>query len=106
MSPQFNSMNELTSYLDTLEKRVKMLEDLNENLSQSVIKVEEASTGVLPRTSLLSRNYFKRAFTVWGHYIVASLIIALAISILAVTILLAAGFFPSITPYINSLLGR
>ncbi len=31
MSPQFNNMNELTSYLDTIEKRVKLLEGENEN---------------------------------------------------------------------------
>ena len=105
MSPQFNSMNELTSYLDTMEKRVKMLEGLNENLRQSLIKAEEAPTSVLPRTSLLSRHYFKRAFAVWGHNFVAELIIALVISIIAVTILLIAGLFPSMTPYIQSLLG-
>jgi hypothetical protein len=105
MSPQFNNMNELTSYLDTLEKRVKMLEGQNENLVQSVINAEDAPTRVLPRTGLLSRSYFKRAFTVWGHYFVASLIIGLVISIIAVTILLVAGLFPAITPYINSLLG-
>ena len=105
MSPQFNNMNELTSYLDTLEKRVKMLEGQNENLVQSVIKAEEASARVLPRTGLLSRSFFKRAFTVWGHYFVASLIIALGISIIAVTILLVAGLFPAITTYNRPLLG-
>lgn len=106
MSPQFNNMNELTSYLDTLEKRVKMLEGQNENLVQSVIKAEEAPVRVLPSTGLLSRSYFKRAFTVWGHYFVASLIIGLVISIIAVTILLVAGLFPTISLYINSLIGR
>jgi hypothetical protein len=102
MSPQFNSMNELTSYLDTLEKRVKLLEGKNDTLERSFTKVEQDSTNVLPRTSLLSRRFFKRAFAVWGHNFMAQLIIGLVIGLILVSFLLIAGLFPPLTAYINS----
>jgi hypothetical protein len=101
MSPQFNSMNELTSYLDTLEKRVKMLEGQNENLVQSVIKAEEAPTRVLPRTGLLSRSFFKRAFTVWGHYFIVQLLISLVIGIILGSLVLIPGLLPWLNSLVN-----
>lgn len=33
----------------------------------------------LPRTSLLSHSFFKRSFTVWGHFFVANFIIDTAV---------------------------
>ena len=71
------------TYLTALEERIAVLEredrtvkevinEVNHDLQSS--KQQKVS---LPSTGLLSRNFFTRAFTVWGHYIVASLIISL-----------------------------
>jgi hypothetical protein len=35
----------------------------------------------LPDTDLLSRNFLKRAFAVWGHYFIAQLIIGVIFGI-------------------------
>jgi hypothetical protein len=78
MSPQFNNMNELTSYLDAVENRVKTLESQNESLTYTITELRGEAKQVLPKTGLLSSSFFKRAFTVWGHYFVAQLIIGLA----------------------------
>ena len=77
MSPQFSNMNELTSYLDSMENRVKTLESQNESLKRYVTELGGDAGKMLPKTGLLSSNFFQRAFTVWGHYFVAQLIISI-----------------------------
>ena len=77
MSPQFNNMNELTSYLDSMENRVKTLESQNESLKRYVTELGGDAGKMLPKTGLLSSSFFQRAFTVWGHYFVAQLIISI-----------------------------
>jgi hypothetical protein len=99
MSPHFNNMNELTSYLDATEKRVKTLEDQNDHLRRSISKLEEEAPKILPETGLLSHSFFKRAFTVWGHYFVVQLLISLVISIIMVSLLL----IPGLLPWLNNL---
>ena len=57
-----------------LRGRVQTLEGKLESI--------ETSGGVgIPQTSLLSPNFLARAFTVWGHYFVANLLIGLAIAL-------------------------
>jgi hypothetical protein len=97
MSPQFNSMNELTSYLDTMENRVKTLEDQNEDLRRTITAGEEKTTKALPETNLLNHSFFKRAFTVWGHYFIAQLIIGLVVGIFLSSLLLIPGLIPAVT---------
>jgi hypothetical protein len=97
MSPQFNSMNELTSYLDAMEKRVKTLEDQNEYLRSTITAGEQKATKPLPDTNLLNHSFFKRAFTVWGHYFIAQLIIGLVVGILLSSLLLIPGLIPTVT---------
>jgi t-SNARE complex subunit (syntaxin) len=103
MSPQFNSMNELTSYLDNMEKRVKTLEEQNDYLRSVIPEGEENATRALPDTNLLNHNFFKRAFTVWGHYFLAQLIISLVIIIILATLLLIPGLFSALTNFIQGL---
>jgi hypothetical protein len=73
--------------LTLLEDRIAELEnqdqivkttnnDVNKNLQNS--KPIEYH---IPRTGLLSLNFFTRAFTVWRHYFVAQLIIGLIVAI-------------------------
>jgi hypothetical protein len=106
MSPQFSNMNELTSYLDSMEKQVKTLESQNDFLKQSLGRLEEGATNALPRTSLLSRRYMKRAFAVWGHYFVANFIIGLIISIILIGALFILGQFPNLIAYLQTLVAR
>jgi hypothetical protein len=77
MSAQFNNMNELTSYLDAMENRVKALESQNDSLKHYITEMGGDAAKMLPKTGLLSRNFIQRAFTVWGHYFVAQLIISI-----------------------------
>lgn len=45
----------------------------------------------VPRIGLISRNFLTRAFAVWGHYFVASLLIGIAASCLGVILALVLG---------------
>jgi hypothetical protein len=53
-------------YIEYLERRVATLETAVEQLGRRI-----------PNTQLLSRSFFLRAFAVWGHYLVASLTLAI-----------------------------
>jgi hypothetical protein len=93
MSPQFNNMTDLVVYLDSIEKRVLTLERENQALQdqKEVLNryIQELGGDVqknLPKTSLLSSNFLMRAFTVWGHYFVAQLIISIPITIVSIIV--------------------
>lgn len=60
------------SRLDHIEQKLNSLE--RERASRPHDRDQE-----LPRTSLLSTSLLKRAFTVWGHLVLAQFIIALPI---------------------------
>jgi len=87
MSPQLSSMTDLVAYLETLEKRVVALERENrdlegqkQNLNAYIGELGGDAQKLLPKTSLLSPNFLMRAFTVWGHYFVAQLIISIPLT--------------------------
>ena len=87
MSPQFNNMSELLSYLESLENRLKTIENENrvlmdqkEFLTKYIDGLDKAEQPALPRTNIVSPSYIKRAFAVWGHYFVANLIISIPIA--------------------------
>ena len=90
MAQQFKSMNDLVTYLGTLEKRIKDLETEKEELRAIAFHAESASDNAienvvleyLPRTNLLNHNFLQRAFAVWGHFFVANLIISIIIGII------------------------
>jgi hypothetical protein len=77
MTLQFNNLNELTAYLGSLEDRVKLLENQNEIMRNYIAGHAPDAPTALPKTNLLSNNFLQRAFTVWGHYFVAQLIISI-----------------------------
>ena len=83
---KIQSLNDLNALLDAQEKRIASLEvkiiemkrsinDVAEENKANTIFIEED----LPFTGLLSKNFFRRAFTIWGHYFVAQLIIAMVL---------------------------
>ncbi len=90
-APQVNSfrnMNELTSYLSSMETRLATLESENKALRNALGQVKQSAAAPtfktergLPNTGLVSDSFFIRAFTVWGHYFVAQLIIGIPIFI-------------------------
>jgi hypothetical protein len=77
MPPAFKNMDELKAYLDQLERRVDAIDQKQ-----------------APQTNLISRNFLKRAFAVWGHFFVANLIISTVIG--TIYLCLAATMFGAI----------
>jgi hypothetical protein len=100
MSPQFKNMTELTSYLEAMENRVNTLEGQNDALKQSIRASVGEATKALPRTTLLSRSFFQRAFTVWGHNFVAQLIICLVLLCIGLVIIMV---IPGLIAYLANL---
>ena len=84
----FRNMNELTDYLSKLEERLVTLESQNNALRNALSQVKHSAEAQtfktergLPKTGLISDSFFIRAFTVWGHYFVAQLIIGIPLFI-------------------------
>ena len=88
MTKQFKSMNELIEYLEILEERIKTLEGENKKLLATSNRenidgnaIAKYVSHILPRSNLFSPNFLKRAFTVWGHFFIANLIIGIIVGI-------------------------
>ena len=83
MSSYDPNNTDLNTYLLSLESRISALEvesrarkpelDFYERDNQRVSRILNQA---IPKTSLLSRSFLGRAFSVWGHYFVAQMIIA------------------------------
>jgi hypothetical protein len=91
----FHSLTELTNYLAAQDKRIRDLESANGKLisiienhcvkRNEIIPLIESAQ---PTTGLVSRNFLTSAFTVWGHWFVAQLIIGLTMVFISVVITL------------------
>ena len=89
MSEQIISMNELIEHLGVLEGRINRLEAENTQLRSAALSNTNVDGNViakyvaraLPQTNIINRNFLKRAFTVWGHFFVANLIIGVTVGI-------------------------
>ena len=84
--PAFRNMNELTAYLSEMEQRLATLEAENTALRNALGQVRQQSPrfrteSSLPKTGLVSDSFWVRAFTVWGHYFVAQLVISVPVFI-------------------------
>ena len=82
--PSFRNMKELTDYLSALETRLATLESENSILRNALRDVTHKAAAQsfkvdrgIPDTGLVSDSFLTRAFTVWGHYFVAQLIIGI-----------------------------
>jgi len=82
-------------YVFALEKRVMVLEielnSLRQAFSASLSRTDLAIAR-LPNSALLSPKFLSRAFAVWGHYLVAQLLIAIPVYLL-LALLLGASLF-------------
>jgi len=81
-------MNELTTYLSDMDARLATLESENKVLRNALGQVRHNTAARtfktergLPDTGLLSDSFWVRAFSVWGHHIVAQLIISIPLVI-------------------------
>ncbi len=97
---QLKNVNELVEYLNDLEAKIRVLEDENTALRSAMEEVSSASRNVVnllrqewPRTGLVSRSFWIRALTVYGHFFVVQLI---------VTAFLFVGYLIFIAPVIAS----
>jgi hypothetical protein len=93
---QFRSQNELVAYLSALENRVAELEGVNQQQQLTIDELRhqrrsEPRTGQLD-TDLLHPRFIKRAFAVWGHNFVASLIVGLILALILFVIFLIIYF--------------
>lgn len=87
MLQQFKSMNELVEYLGKLEERVDALETENRELraivpaqkSVNADIIARAVSTTLPQTDILSRSFWRRAFAVYGHMLMANLAVSAVI---------------------------
>ena len=82
-------------YVFALEKRVMVLEIELNNLRQAysgTVGRTERAIARLPNSGLLSPSYLTRAFAVWGHYLVAQLLLAIPIYLL-IALLVGASLF-------------
>ena len=75
--------------LEQLQARVEQLE---RQLLIHAIDIEGISKRV-PDSNIISPNFLKRAFTVWGHYVVAGFIIAIPMFCIMMTLALLTGLF-------------
>lgn len=74
MPPQFKNMDELVNYMAEIETQLAELRRRTEILKDG--QVNASRVPQLPKTNLLSKHFLNRAFAVWGHFIVANLIIS------------------------------
>lgn len=89
MPQQFKSMNDLVDYLGTLEQRISNLQSENADLRAEINlmsnerekAVAQQRSRAFPQTNLISRNFWARAFAVWGHFFVANLIIGIIVGL-------------------------
>lgn len=77
------------------EKRISDLEDINRDLLDKLKEeydthkeIVEIIDDAIPNSSILSDNFLARAFSIWGHYFVAQLIIGLVIGVFYLIIIL------------------
>lgn len=91
----FQSLQQLTAYLDEQNQRIAALEEENKKLTSFItsrmVRKEELAAGIkaaLPDLGVISPNFMKRAFSIWGHYFVAQLIIGLGIGVIYLLIVL------------------
>ena len=72
MSEEMIPQNQGELALLQLENKIELLEAQVQQQADEISSL----TDRLPDTNLISPNFLKRAFTVWGHYVVAGFIIA------------------------------
>jgi len=76
----------------TLELLQDRLEDLQAQITRQEGEIE-ALNQRLPDTNIINPNFLVRAFTVWGHYVVAGFIIAIPFICLSIFFVIVMSLF-------------
>jgi hypothetical protein len=91
----FKTLDEVNIYLSMQEKRISDLEEINRDLIEKIKEeydthkeIVEIIDDAVPNSSILSDNFFTRAFSIWVHFFVAQLIIGLVIGVFYLLIIL------------------
>jgi hypothetical protein len=89
MDSQYYGNDDLQNIIAEQEKRISALEQANAALIAEVKKrfvskneFTQSMNEIAPRTGLSSPDFIKRAFSVWGHNFVASLIINIVFGVI------------------------
>jgi hypothetical protein len=75
-----------------LEILQDQISHLQEQLDSQKLALEAVNKR-LPETNLISPNFLKRAFTVWGHYVVAGFLISIPFMCLGILFALVTMLF-------------
>ena len=89
MSDELIQQSEPELSLEQLQARIEQLE---RQLQINSIDIEGINKRV-PDSNIISPNFLKRAFTVWGHYVVAGFIIAIPMFCIMMALALLTGLF-------------
>jgi len=93
--PDIKNLTELNDYLRVLETRVAELENEDRMIKTVINEVNHDLQRTkqpaipLPSTGLLSHNFFTRAFTVWGHFMIANIIIGFVLWLIYMALFVA-----------------
>jgi hypothetical protein len=107
---QFKSFNDLIVYLNELEEKINVLEQENLALRNSMDQVADKHRGLAefirdnwPKGGMVSRSFWVRALTVYGHFFVIQLIISILLFICYLVILapIVANALRNVVPNIN-----
>ena len=80
--------SDLVKQIEALQNAFRALEQKFQKLEENSIRKESS-----PFTWLISDSFLKRSFAVFGHYLVASLIIGIPFYILIIVLMLLFGGF-------------
>ena len=89
MSEQLDSGTTSRITMKELQSRMILLEEQVQAQAGEI----EALNERIPDSNIISPNFLKRAFTVWGHYIVAGFIIVLPFLCLTMFFAFMTTFF-------------
>ena len=85
--PNINNFEELKFFLASQEKQITDLEEENKKLkeNQKSIDYEEILNYIderIPNLSIFEKNFFLRAFAIWGHCLAAQLIVSVIVGLI------------------------
>lgn len=89
MSDEIVPQNQAELTLEAMKDRLVLLEDQIHAQADEI----ESLNARLPESDIISPHFLKRAFTVWGHYVVAGFIITVPVMCLMIFFAFITGVF-------------
>jgi hypothetical protein len=88
MSEEMIPQNQGEITIMQLENKIELLEAQLQRQAEEINSLSDR----IPDSNIISPNFLKRAFTVWGHYVVAGFIIAIPFMCLSMLFVLMLAF--------------